>query len=188
VKRTEIEQKFALVEPQLMRRRLAELGAIPQGGSHQIDVYYNHPCRDFLEHDLVTEWLRLREELHGTGSSTASINFKRWLPLDGIESHHCDEYESHVAEPEALRLLLTGLGFTELVTVYKKREQWQYEDVEIAIDEVSGLGMFTEFEYKGDGDPDQADTALTNIIKTVGLGLGERDRRGYPYLLLRRED
>jgi hypothetical protein len=40
---------------------------------------------------------------------------------------------------------------------------------------------------KGRGDLDWAQGAVTEAIKTAGSGLGERDRRGYPYLLLARD-
>ena len=59
--------------------------------------------------------------------------------------------------------------------------------VEIAIDEVAGLGTYAEFEYAGDGDLPQANAAITWAVQQAGADLGERDRRGYPYLLLDRE-
>ncbi len=59
--------------------------------------------------------------------------------------------------------------------------------VEIGIDEVAGLGTFAEFEYTGNAELPQADAAISWAVQHAGEGLGERDRRGYPYLLLGRQ-
>ncbi|MFF4937290.1 CYTH domain-containing protein [Micromonospora sp. NPDC000729] len=59
--------------------RLAELGAKPAEPTRQVDAYYNASHRDFLASEVITEWLRLRTEDHG-----ASINFKRWHPVDAV--------------------------------------------------------------------------------------------------------
>ncbi|MBE1530368.1 class IV adenylate cyclase [Actinomadura algeriensis] len=194
MKYTEVERKFALPNPDAMRDRLTELGAPATGTSRQIDVYYNHPSRDFLEGDVVSEWLRVRLDESEAGASVASINFKRWLPLGAAEATHADEYESVIADPQAVSRLLDALGFTEMVKVDKQRERRRLDTpsgtVEVALDEVEDLGGFAEFEYIGDGDLDQAGQAITDAVKAVttgGVSLGERDRRGYPYLLLDRE-
>ncbi len=56
------------------------------------------------------------------------------------------------------------------------------------MDTVQGLGAFAEFEYAGDvGTVEAATSALHAVINKIGVGLGERDRRGYPYQLLHRE-
>ncbi|MFG2245801.1 class IV adenylate cyclase [Spirillospora sp. NPDC048823] len=194
MKYTEVERKFALPKPEAMRTRLIDTGAAGAGTSRQVDVYYNHPARDFLDGDVVSEWLRLRRDEPESGPAVASINFKRWLPLGAAEATHADEYESVVADPQAVSHLLEALGFSEMVTVDKRRERWRLDTpsgaVEVALDEVTSLGGFVEFEYVGDGDLDQAGHAITDAVKettSAGVTLGERDRRGYPYLLLDRE-
>jgi adenylate cyclase class 2 len=188
MKNTEVERKFTLTDLDAVRATLAELGSDQIGTEHQIDTYYNHPGRDFLAGDVVSEWLRVRRE-HGTDNAAqiASLNFKRWLPLGAVESTHAEEYESTVGTPDTIAALLEALGFTEMVTVNKRRERWGLGEVEVAIDQVEGLGAFVEFEYKGDGDLDEAQAALTTPIKATEAHLGDRDRRGYPYLLLDRE-
>ncbi|MFI0354262.1 class IV adenylate cyclase [Actinomadura sp. 9N407] len=194
MKHIEVEQKFALAEPDALRDHLSELGAVIAGSSRQVDVYYNHPSRDFLAHDVVSEWLRLRLEEPQSGPVTASINFKRWLPLGAAEATHAQEYESALTDPEAVSHLLAALGFTEIITVTKHRERWQMPTpsgaVEVAIDEVDDLGGFVEFEYAADGGLDQATNAITDAVKSMtsrGINLAGRDRRGYPYLLLDRK-
>lgn len=191
MKHTEVERKFSLSEPDQMRDRLAGLDATLAGRSRQTDIYYNHPARDFLAHDVVSEWLRLRTDQDGDGPAVSSINFKQWLPVGSPEATHAAEYESVIDDHDALTRLLEALSFTQLVTVSKMRQRWHLATpsgpVEIAIDEVAGLGTFAEFEYTGDGDLPQADEAVSWAVEHAGAGLGERDRRGYPYLLLGRQ-
>jgi adenylate cyclase class 2 len=191
MKHTEIERKFSLSEPDQIRTRLAGLNAALAGQSRQVDVYYNHPARDFLAHDVVSEWLRLRSDWHGHGAAVSSINFKQWLPIGSPEATHAAEYESVVDDHDALTRLLEALSFTVIITVDKTRQRWLLTTpsglVEIAIDEVAGLGTFAEFEYAGNAGLPEADAAISWAIQQAGTGLGERDRRGYPYLLLDRQ-
>jgi adenylate cyclase, class 2 len=188
MKHTEVERKFSLADPDRMRSRLTRLHASLSGQSRQTDVYYNHPARDFLAHEVVSEWLRLRTDQEDDRPPVSSINFKQWLPIGSPEATHAAEYESSIADREALTRLLEALGFTAIVTVDKSRQRWLLPTpsgpVEIAIDNVARLGVFAEFEYAGSGDLPEADTAISWAVEHAGTGLGERDRRGYPYLLL----
>jgi len=188
VKYIEVELKFSLSDPAALAQRLADLGGQPQGENRQTDVYFNAAHRDFLAEDVVSEWLRLRTEIDGDGRQSHSINFKRWLPLGAVEATHCDEFESAIGNHEAFRRLLEALGFTEMVTVDKTRRQWRLGDVVIAVDIVANLGSFAEFEYVGDaGTVQEATSELHLTVDKIGIQLGERDRRGYPYQVLDRE-
>lgn len=179
----EIERKFRIDEPDTLRSRLRDLGASLEGETRQVDTYYNAPHRDFLKAGNVSEWLRVRDEAGGS-----SLNLKRWLPLGAAESTHCDEFETPVADGEAVRRLLGALDFPELVTVDKVREQWTTGRIIIAIDTVVRLGTFVEFEYHGDvAQVDAANAELDQFIASLGVDLGERDWRGYPYHLLGRQ-
>src|SRR5690348_10441285 len=102
MKHTEIERKFALSEPGQMRSRLARLNATLTGQSRQVDVYYNHPSRDFLAGDVVSEWLRLRTDQDEDGRIVFSVNFKQWLPIGSPEATHAAEYESVIGDHDAV--------------------------------------------------------------------------------------
>ncbi|MFI5496702.1 class IV adenylate cyclase [Actinoplanes sp. NPDC051859] len=184
---TEVEQKFAAPAIDALRKAIAEAGAQPRATSRQIDTYYNAPHRDFLEPEAISEWLRIREEDNGG----ASVNFKRWLPVEALTKTHCDEYESSVTDPEAIRRLLHALDFTEMVKVDKFREEWFVTGdtpVIIAIDTINGFGTFVEFEFKGEAaDTDEAIEQLTRFIAGLDVSLGERINRGYPHMMLGRE-
>jgi adenylate cyclase class 2 len=53
----EVELKFAVIDGQVLRARLAELGASFGAIVEQVDTYYAHPARDFARTD---EALRIR--------------------------------------------------------------------------------------------------------------------------------
>lgn len=175
----EVEQKFHLRNHAEIRKRLEEEGAEKLGIEHQIDVYYNAPHRDFLAERDISEWLRLRDE-----SSRASITYKRYLPLKAKLKTHCDEFESKVSDIEAMRKLLVALDFTELITVDKQREEWLLDDIVVALDTVKDLGVFVEFEYKGDADTvDEAHRQINQCISRLGAQLGNT-HTGYPHQLI----
>lgn len=180
MKHIEVEQRFQLSDHEDLRERLIKKGAKLIGTEHQRDVYYNAPHRDFLDTDDVSEWLRLRHE-----SERAAITYKHWLP-EGVKiKTYCDEFESTVSDAEAMRKLLEALNFTELITVDKSREEWQLGDIVIALDTVTDLGTFAEFEYKGEDAQtvDEAHERIGACLKVLGVKPG-RVHLGYPHLLI----
>lgn len=188
---TEVGYSDTRPDPESLRERLKALGADLAGASRQVDRYFNHPSRDFLAGDVVSEWLRLRLDDPGTGDPadiTHTVNFKQWMPLGEPKATHADEFETIVADPVAIGEAFHRLGFTDLVTVGKTRERWRLGEVEVCVDAVEGLGSFVEFEYAGAGDLNVAHGTIAEAVQAVGPEqLGARDRRGYPYLLLGRE-
>ncbi|MDQ3153209.1 MAG: class IV adenylate cyclase [Actinomycetota bacterium] len=179
----EVEKKFALPNPELLKARLDELGAKPNLPTRQIDAYYNAPHRDFLAPDAISEWLRVRTEARGS-----SINFKRWHPIEALVKTHADEYESKIDDVGAVRRLLQALDFQPLVTVDKTREEWELPDVEVVFDHVVDAGDFVEFEFKGDAENvEDATTRLEEFITSLDVALGPPVNRGYPHILLGRD-
>jgi adenylate cyclase class 2 len=180
----EVEHKYQLPDPQALKSELKRIDAVPTTTSRQVDTYYNPPHRDFLAPPVVSEWLRLRETDHG-----ASVNFKRWLPADAEIKTHCDEYETELADLEALRRTLDALDFTTIITVDKTREEWSVgENYLIAFDTVVDAGDFVEFEYKGDAaSVEDAIASLEQFIDSLNVDLGPRIHRGYPHMLLGRD-
>jgi adenylate cyclase class 2 len=188
MKHIEVAVKYQLPDPDALTRRMNELHAVPAGQTRQVDTYFNAPHRDFLAGEIVSEWLRLRHETSPGSPPRASFNFKRWLPLGSPDATHCDEFESAISDSEAVRKALDALGFTEVITVDKTRSQWRLGEVIVALDTIAGLGSFMELEYAGPAQTvDDAAQALDIALADIDVKTGDRDRRGYPYLLLHRE-
>jgi adenylate cyclase, class 2 len=181
VKYIEVEQKFRLLSsPDELKATLTDRGAKRGDPSHQIDTYFNAPHRDFLGGEVISEWLRVRVE-----DASASLNFKRWYPLEEKTKTHCDEFESTVTDAEAVRRTLAALDFTELTVVDKHREEWTTDSIAVAFDTVAGLGNFIEFEFKGETDTIEDATArIEEFISSLNVELGERINTGYPHMTL----
>ncbi|MFI0411842.1 class IV adenylate cyclase [Actinomadura sp. 3N508] len=185
MKYIEIEQKYPITNPDALRAVLTDRGGKPRPVVRQVDTYYNAPHRDFLDAPVITEWLRIRQCDDG-----ASLNFKKWHLGEDGKATHCDEYETAVTDAEALRRTLRHLDYTEMVTVDKAREEWDLPDgrIVIAFDTLAGHGAFVEFEFKADADTvPAAIDELTAFISELGVPLGDRIHRGYPHMLLGRE-
>ena len=179
----EVELKYALPDPAVLRTALTRLGATSKPATRQVDAYYNAPHRDFLAPAAVSEWLRLRDDDRG-----ASINFKRWHPVEALIKTHADEYETPVRDLDALRHILQALDFQPLITVDKTRETWHLPEIEIAVDHVVDAGDFVEFEFKGHvGTVEEATARLQEFVDALDIRLGERVNRGYPHMLLGRD-
>lgn len=177
----EVEQKFRLLSPpEDLKATLTDRGAKPGEPSHQVDTYYNAPHRNFLSGDVISEWLRVRVE-----DDRASLNFKRWYPLEEKIKTHADEFETTVTDAEAVRRTLAALNFTELTVVDKVREEWHCDGIAVAFDTVARLGDFIEFEFKGEAETiEEATTRINEFIDGLGIQLGERINAGYPHLTL----
>lgn len=74
------------------------------------------------------------------------LTYKKQLPGNlGIKKH--TEYETEVADGEAIEEIIKSLGF-QLGMVYEKRRQtWHFQGVEICLDKLP-FGLFMEVEGK----------------------------------------
>jgi adenylate cyclase class 2 len=177
----EVEAKFALPDPPLLRGKLAELGAVPGPPLAQCDTYFAHPARDFARTD---EAFRLRR----VGEQNA-LTYKG--PLVDRQTKTRQEIEVPVAPGTAaaakIAEMLRALGFREVRTVEKTRQPFrlsrQGREFELALDTVAGLGEFLEIETKADeAEWEAARDALLALADE--LGLRESERRSYLQLLL----
>ncbi|MBS0266107.1 MAG: class IV adenylate cyclase [Planctomycetes bacterium] len=139
----EVELKFSLADPGPVLERLKRLGAQPQPPVEQVDVYFNHPCRDFAQTD---EALRIRSQ-----GPQQVLTYKSALLDSRTKTRREIEIPLAAGESrEKLAEALTLLGFTSVFEVRKRRQpqhlNWHDRDFEVAFDEVEGLGPFVEVE------------------------------------------
>src|SRR5207253_11380761 len=123
---------------------LAELGARFTDSIEQTDHYFKHPARDFAKTD---EALRLRQ-----------VGAENFITYKGprVDSTTKTRRELELPLPsgpemnEQFAALLTALGFRPVGVVRKRRRKallaWEGHKVELAVDEVAGLGSFLELE------------------------------------------
>jgi adenylate cyclase class 2 len=177
----EVELKFPVADPSSVLARLQALGAALDKPQLQTDRYFSHPSRDFARTD---EALRLRS----VGESHY-ITYKG--PRLDAAAKTRKEIELLLGEgPQTLASwceLLAALGFLHLADVRKQRCKaqlaWEGISVQIALDEVAGLGSFVELEALASPEHlPQAQTAVCGLAESMGLAAPER--RTYLELLL----
>jgi adenylate cyclase class 2 len=155
----EVEVKFSISEPSRIREKLLELGATYVDTVDQVDIYYQHPCKNFAETD---EALRLRENNSKSGKSI-ELTYKG--PKRGGWAKDRVEIVSRVVDSVEMQEILEMLGFKTVVRLLKHREFYMIRGVEVSIDKVEGLGDFVEIEDKGGGLE-----AVREIASKLGLG------------------
>ena len=178
----EVEQKYRLSDPSSLLTALAAMGAAPQQTVTQVDTYYAHPARDFAATD---EALRIRcvgeanfitykgPKLDATTKTRREIE----LPLDGGE-------QSAVQWDE----LLDALSFCRVAEVSKIRQifhlQRDGQTIELAVDNVQGVGNFVELEIVVADEAGIATAQKQIAILASELQLEGVERRGYLEMLL----
>lgn len=177
----EIEMKFVQPDLVVLRRRLAEWGALPAGSQSERDAYYNAPDRDFAKTD---EALRVRHLEQATLvtykgprlDSQTKTRREIELPL-GVGKETAQQFAQLL---QALGYRLVAEVCKQRVSYHLRREDFQ---LEICIDEVQGLGSFVELEIQApESDLDRGRATLLQTAAELGLHQGER--RSYLELLL----
>lgn len=177
---SEIEIKVNIENMDNLTKFLEE-NAMFKLSTRQIDEYFNAPDRDFLAIRPVTEWLRLRQT-----REAVLITYKKAHYTTEGKLNFRDEFETIVGDIDQARKILLSLGYTPLVTVNKVRKIWRYQEYEVALDEVQGLGIFVEIEYKGEdpSNPKLITDQMIEFLRKVDCGEIKRHHSGYPYIML----
>jgi adenylate cyclase, class 2 len=183
MKNKEIEIRLKVKDNKPLLKFLEKNGSF-KSEKCQKDEYFTPAHKNFVEVKPVKEWLRLRKE-----ESKNSLDYKNWHYNKDGKSYHCDEYEVKIDNPDNLNKIFEALSFKSLIVVDKKRKTFMFEDFEIALDSVEGLGDYVEVEYKGNEDVDEKKIAeeMKNFVEKTGCKILEQDFVGYPYLLLKKK-
>jgi len=177
----EVELKFPLVSSQPVLKKLEGLGAVRRAAVMQSDRYFNHPSRDFAQTD---EALRIR-----VSGERYRVTYKG--PLVDATTKMRREIElpfgDEPGDDERFAELLTELGFREVRTVRKERLplelEWEGRRLELAVDNVEGLGHFLEIEtFADEATKDAARDCIWRLAER--LGLENSERRSYLTLLM----
>ncbi|WP_254506736.1 class IV adenylate cyclase [Anatilimnocola floriformis] len=177
----EVELKFHLTDAAALQRELAAFDIAWHAPEEQVDCYFNHPARDFVQTD---EALRLRQmgsdnvitykgpKLDAATKTRREIELPIAAGKDGL---------AHFGE------LLETLSFRRVAEVRKIRTKgtftWQAWSVEVCLDEVAEVGSFVELEIQAEENTLAA--ARDAILALAArLNLTQTERRGYLEMLL----
>ncbi len=136
MKNIEIEQKFKIAKPALIRKALQRLGATRMGSGREDNEFYDQRGR--LRRKRTT--LRLRK-YRGQGQLT--FKGPRRTGLGKLSKRL--EVESSVDFVQT-RQLLNLIGFKKWLSYSKTRETWKLAGAEVVIDHFSRFGWFVEIE------------------------------------------
>jgi len=179
----EVEIKVKIDNFEEIKEKVSKIGKLIKS-IKQIDDYYV-PChRDFFArkpHPI--EWLRIRTNPDKTvWEYTRSINQR-----DDGDYDYAEEYETEILDKSELEKILGFLDFKKSITIEKYREYWMCDGIEVALDNVTGLGYFIEAEAKGDfKDEKEAKEECKKFLENLGIKEVEENRikTGYPELFL----
>lgn len=151
-----VEVKARLADVDAARAIVAGLGAAFVWSDEQVDRYY----------ELDGE---RRLKLRICGRAPAELIRYERPETSGIRA---SDYEITPVRDDAAALCLVPKT-PPLVTVRKRRELWQLENVRIHLDDVDGLGTFLELEAVVDGAHD--DRACTRAVERLLAALDIRE-------------
>jgi len=179
----EVEIKVKIDNFEEIKKKVSSLGKLVKS-IKQIDDYYVPYQRDFFaQKPNPTEWLRIR-----TNPDKVIFEYDRSINkrADG-EQDYAEEYETEISNTEEFKKILEFLDFKKVITVEKQREYWMCGDIEIALDNVKGLGYFIEAEAGGNfKNAIEAKEACMNFLENLGIKDVENSqvKKGYPQILL----
>ena len=151
----EIELKFRIEKPSLIREKLKEVGAKFIGKAFEKTVKFDTK-NDNLKRG--GKFLRVRTGFKNT------ITFKRKIGTGDKKFKEREEIEFEISDPEKMKIILENLGFTKKWIMEKYREKWQWGSAEIVIDKLP-LGNFIEIEGNK--------KVIEKTAKVLGLNLKE---------------
>lgn len=177
----EVELKYRVDDLAAFTARVDQLGVAWGEPVEQVDHYFNHPAKDFVQTDEALRLRRVGERNRITYKGPkldAATKTRREIELplaDGTDSE---------ADWTAM---LEALGFRPVAKVTKTRRaaaiSWQNQEVELCLDEVQDVGTYVELELVADEQSLDAARACVQSL-AAELGLSESERRSYLELLL----
>lgn len=136
----EIEVKILAINRAQILSKLAEIGAKQHFKAEFLAIFYDDEKQSIRQKKAA---LRLRKE----GNKTF-LTFK--LPISTEQAKIMDEREVEVADVEKMRAILQGLGYTEIKKTRKIREEFEWKNVKIVLDEylddLAFIPLFLEIE------------------------------------------
>jgi adenylate cyclase, class 2 len=173
----EVEVKYRSVDHCQLEQRLEAMGASFIASTGQVDLYLNHPSRDFA---TTKEAFRIRS----IGEENR-ITYKG--PRRPGPTKTRKEIEIRFADGEHAAAQLLGLleilGFRPVATIRKTRTSFLLNRaghaLEVALDRAEGLGDFAEIETLAASESDLAAAQSAVLNLAAELGLTEIEPRSY---------
>ncbi len=159
----EVESKYLSPGNDKIEKTLQRIGAVRISEEQMEDIYYRHPVRDFGKTD---EALRLRK----TGEC-AELTYKG-PRMHMQHSKAREEITMKMENPLEMQRIVERLGFAEFMIITKKRVNYIYDKIRIAVDDVEGLGEYVELELITE-EPKRAERLIEQLRSELALSVLE---------------
>ncbi|MFX1483251.1 MAG: class IV adenylate cyclase [Promethearchaeota archaeon] len=179
----EVEVKVAIEDTELMKQKLVDSGAKELNSEVQIDTYFDHPCRKFVETDEALR-VRTRRPLDKEGITTShslkELTYKG--PKLDKETKTRVEYSVGIGDDaEHLFSIFESLNFARITKITKRRTFFELRGITISIDDVEGVGLFLELESIAHqkGEMESAKNAIFELLDELGITVEDTIRDSY---------
>jgi len=154
------------------------------GKKQTLDIYYYDEFRDNLklkDDKFPVEWFRVRQKGDSNFITYKKDNFEndKWI--------YSDEYETEVKDFDMIKIIVDNLGLRELVKINNVKYLYEFENYEIVLEEVEGLGLFLEVEIMNlEDDVNILDVKekIYDFMKDLNLDISEELNQGKPEMML----
>ncbi|MBX4181704.1 class IV adenylate cyclase [Candidatus Parcubacteria bacterium] len=170
----EIEVKLKGSNFEELENKLKEKGCMLSEPISQHDTIYalkgsTNEFSQASEGDVVIRIRRMKDK--------AQLTLKQQRSREGDSM----EYETEVADPEAMHKILETLSWYPVVEVRKVRRKGKFGSYEVCLDEVERLGTFVELEKlcEDNADPEMVREELFKELESLGLSRNDEETRGY---------
>jgi adenylate cyclase, class 2 len=178
----EVEVKYRSVDHGLLEQQLTAQGASQRGSVRQVDLYLNHPSRDFA---TTNEAFRIRSI--GEENRITYKGPRRPGPTKTREEIEIRFADGEVAAGQLLELFKL-LGFRPVATIRKTRTSFLLDraghSLEVTLDRADGLGDFAEIEALASSELEVPAAQSAVLALATELGLTELEPRSYLRMLL----
>ncbi len=185
----EVEVKVPITDSEVMKQKLLDSGARMLNSEVQIDTYFDHPCRTFLETDEAVR-VRTRRPLDDqeleSSFSPNELTYKG--PRIDEKTKTRLEYTVGITDTDSLSSILESLDFKHVAAVTKKRTFFDLRDITISIDEVEQVGLFLELESiaHSKDEMESAKKTIFEVLDELGIDSKQSLRDSYLEMYLDR--
>ncbi len=162
----EIEIKFLLDDPDVVRNALVRLGAISHGRRYEMNIRLDDAARSLTERGIVLRLRRIEAEEGSSHLLTIKTPGSSINPLLSVRR----EIELEVSDGAAMLAGLEVLGYRPAMRYEKRRETFVLGQAEVVIDQMP-FGWFLEIEGS------EAD--IRALVGQLGFNLTQGIRLSY---------
>jgi adenylate cyclase, class 2 len=158
----EIEVKYRVDDPEALLAALKSRGIEVSDPFRQDDQAYAPAGWRFGDSKLGVSFLRLR---------TVAGRHYFALKMPAQNAHARLEYETEVADRDAMHNAALHMGYRPTVRITKTRRTARIGDCSLCIDDLEGIGSFIEAERLApeDADAHAVQTELATLIESLGV-------------------